>query len=161
MFIQEITVCNSVKCKYDADIGSYKGEIQWFDDPVDLYLHFNPEDKVEALMVKLAFEAVYHEKELWTEKAVKFACDVFIPFFYHVAGEGAELVLTREELRRFLALSDIEINEDGELHMSFHPFAIGRRLSFLDIRGTIGGGFVELQDNGVTVPDLRENEELS
>lgn len=149
---REIIVCDNVKCIYSEDGGSFEGNIWWMCWPVHLYLHCNPDDAKEHLILKLAFETVYRENEEWTKKARIYACKRFLPYFYSVAGPGSEEVLTQEFFYHSLMPETIELGIDGRISISFCEFRIGRRPSFLDVIGTIHGGFNQLQDNGEDVP---------
>ena len=149
---KKIIVCDDVECTYSEDGGSFEGNIWWMCWPVHLYLHCNPDDAKERLILKLAFEAVYRENEAWTKKARTYACKRFLPYFYSVAGPGSEKVLTREFFYHSLMPETVELWIDGRISISFGEIRIGRRPSYLDVIGTIHGGFNQLQDNGEDVP---------
>lgn len=149
---KKIIVCDDVECTFSEDGGSFEGNIWWMCWPVHLYLHCNPDDAQERLLLKLAFETVYRENEVWTKKARIFACKRFLPYFYSVAGPGSEAVLTYEFLYHSLMPETFELGIDGRISLSFSEIRIGRRSSFLDVTGTIHGGFNQLQDNGVNIP---------
>ena len=149
---KKIIVCDDVECTYSEDGGSFEGNIWWMCWPVHLYLHCNPDDAKERLILKLAFEAVYRENEAWTKKARTYACKRFLPYFYSVAGPGSEKVLTREFFYHSLMPETVELWIDGRISISFGEIRIGRRPSYLDVIGTIHGGFNQLQDNGEDIP---------
>ena len=143
-------VCNNVTCTYTDDVGSFKGEFMWDDSPAELYLHCDPDDTKEQLIVKLVFEAIFHDKDHWKKLAIDFTCKRFIPYFRHISGSEDDNL--EEMLPKFLVPCAIELGTDGMIVIAFQSFKIGRRESYLDVTGTISGGFVTLQDNGVDVP---------
>ncbi len=147
---KEIIVCDNVICTYSEDGGSFEGNIWWMCWPVHIYLHCNPDDAKERLILKLAFEAIYRENEAWTKKARKYACKRFVPYFRHVSGSTDDNL--EEILPEYLVPCAIELGADGMIVIAFQSFNIGRRASYLDVTGTVSGGFVTLQDNGVDVP---------
>ncbi len=151
---RKIIVCDNIECTYSEDGGSFEGNIWWMCWPVHLYLHGNPDDAKERLILKLAFEAVYRENESWTKKARIFACNRFLPYFYHVAGPGSEKVLTPEFFYHSLMPETIELGIDGRISIGFCDVRIGERSTFLDVIGTIHGGFNLLQNNGENIPNV-------
>ena len=151
----EIGDCNKVTCIYADDIGSFKGEFIWDDSPAELYLHCDPDDSKERLIVKLAFEAIFHEKDRWQKLAVDFASGRFIPYYRHVSGSTDDNL--EEILPKFLVPCAIELGADGVIVIALQSFKIGRRSSYLDVTGTVGGGFAILQDNGIDVPIVSDS----
>lgn len=152
MHDREIVICNNVKCSYSQDGGSFEGDLWWLCWPVHLFLHCEPDNAIERLILKLAFETVYRECETWTAAARVYACNRFLPYFYSVAGPGSEELLPRDLLYHSLMPETVELGVDGKICISFVGFHIGRRWSYLDVIGTICGGFSQLQDNGEDVP---------
>lgn len=150
MTVRKIVVCNNVICSYSDDAGSFRGQIMWDNSPIDLYLNCDPDDLKEQLIVKFAFEAVFHDKERWLKSAVDIACKRFIPYFRSAVGFSNDNM--EEVLPQFLEPGFIELGIDGEIIIGFKGFYIGKRESNLDAIGTIGEGFKTLQDNGVTIP---------
>ncbi len=149
---RKIIVCSNVICTYSEDGGSFEGDLWWLCWPVHMFLHCDPDNAIEKLVLKLAFEAIFRERENWTVAARLYACNRFLPYFYSVAGPGSERILSRELLYHSLMPETIELSVDGKISFSFEGFHIGRRWSFLDVCGTVSGGFDSLQDNGVEVP---------
>ena len=147
---RKIVVCNNVICTYTGDVGSFRGEFLWDGSPAELYLHCDPDDSKEQLIVKLAFEAIFHDKDYWKKMAIDFSCTRFIPYFRHVSGSTDDNL--EEMLPRFLVPCAIELGADGTIVIAFQSFMIGRRTSYLEVTGTIGDGFVTLQDNGIDIP---------
>lgn len=149
---REIVVCNNVICSYSEDRGSFEGDIWWLSWPVHLFLVCDPDNAIERLILKLVFEAIFRESETWTNAARLYACNRFLPYFYSVAGPGSERILSRNLLYHSLMPEMIELGVDGEISISFAGFHIGRRWSYLDVSGTISGGFFNAQDNGSDIP---------
>ena len=149
---REIVICNNVICNYSEDGGSFEGDIWWLCWPVHLFLHCDPDNALERLILKLAFETVYRDSETWIVLARKYACNRFLPYFYSVAGPGSEQLLSRELLFHSLMPETVELGVDGKISISFAGFHIGRRWSYLDVCGTISGGFFRVQDNGSDIP---------
>ena len=151
---RKIVVCNNVICSYSEDCGCFKGEVWWLCWPVHLFLHCDPDNAIEKVILKLAFEAIFRENETWTATARMFACNHFLPYFYSVAGPGSERILSRTLLYHSLMPETIELDVDGNISISFAGFHIGRRWSYLDVSGTVSSGFSILQDNGTNVPTI-------
>ena len=147
---RKIVVCNNVTCTYSEDGGSFEGQITWDNSPIVLYLHCDPDDPKEQLIVKLAFETIYREKERWTREAIEFACERYIPYFRFVSGSSDDYM--EKVLPQHLVPDSIEFGIDGIFVMAFQSFFIGRRESFLEVMGLVSGGFNRLLDNGVDVP---------
>ena len=147
---REIVVCNNVTCAYSNDVGCFVGQMLWLGSPVTLYLQCNPDEPLDQLIVKLAFDAIYHERWYWTSEAIRFACKHFIPYFRFVSGSRDDLM--EEVLPKHLIPSTIEFGIDGILGISFQDFWIGKKQSFLFASGPIGFGFCTLQENGEDVP---------
>ncbi|MBR5973577.1 MAG: hypothetical protein IK020_00165 [Clostridiales bacterium] len=155
MDCHEIIVCDDVKCIYSEDAGGYEGEIDWLDGKrIRLFLACDPEAAGEPVVMKFFFEQIYREREKWTKKAVKFACDRFIPYYLNKAGFAEKCVLKRSVLKAFLVPETLELQDDGLMHISFKCFSFGKTMHFLDVAGTVASGFVRLQDNGEDIPEV-------
>lgn len=115
---REIVICNNVICSYSEDNGSFEGDLWWLCWPVHLFLHCDPDDAKERLILKLAFEAVFRNSEKWTMAARTFTCDRFLPYFYSVAGPGSEKILSKEFLYHALMPETIELDIDGKIVIS-------------------------------------------
>ena len=87
---REIIVCNNVICNYSQDGGSFEGDIWWHCWPVHLFLHCDPDNAIERLILKLAFETVYRDSEIWTVLARKYACNRFFEYGAHLAPRNRE-----------------------------------------------------------------------
>ena len=147
---RKIIVCNNVTCKYSIDVGCFVGHMVWLGAPVTLYLRCDPDEPLDQLIVKLAFDALYHERDYWTSEAVDFACKHFIPYFRFVSGSRDDLM--EEVLPKCLIPAAIEFGSDGVLGVSFQDFLIGKKQSNLFVSGPVGLGFCNLQENGEDIP---------
>ena len=149
---RKIVVCNNVTCTYSNDVGCFVGRMRWLGAPVTIYLHSDPNAPIDQLIVKFAFDAIYHERDYWTSAAINFACKHFIPYFRFVSGSMDDLL--DEVLPQHLIPSTIEFGIDGVLGISFQDFWIGKKQSFLFVCGPVGSGFCNIQENGEDIPSL-------
>lgn len=148
---QDITVCGDCVCRFTRNVGCFSGFINWDGKHVcDLYLHCHPADRQGRLLIKLAFEAIYREREYWTEKAKHVACDRFIPYFRHVTRSKDDLL--EEVLPKYLVPCAIELGIDGKLVIGFQSFYIGSRQSDLFVSGRVGVGFTSVKDGCYEIP---------
>lgn len=154
MIHRKIVVCNNVICTYSNEIGCFVGRMCWLGTPITLYLRCDPNDTIEQLIVKLAFDALYHERDYWTSEAIDFACKLFIPYFRFVSGSRDDLL--DKVLPKHLIPLAIEFGIDGVLGVSFQDFWIGRKRSNLFVSGPVASGFCKLQENGEEIPIIKE-----
>lgn len=148
---REIVVCRNYKCLYSDDIGCFAGYIPWgTGDYCVLYLHCNPVDPVERVIVKLGFDAIYHDKYYWTALAICFACQRFIPYFRNITGSEDDLL--EEVLPQHLVPCAIDFGIDGTLEIGFQSFLIGSRQSDLFVSGKVGFGFTSVKDGRNEIP---------
>ena len=115
-----------------------------------LYLHCNPADPVEKLIVQLGFDAIYHNQRYWTALAIWFACQRFIPYFRNITGSEDDLL--EEVLPQHLVPCSIEFGIDGALEIGFQSFFIGKRQSDLYVSGKVGAGFTSVKDGCYEIP---------
>ncbi len=147
----KIVVCDGCVCTFTKEVGCFSGFINWDGEYVcDLYLHCHPADRQGRLLIKLGFEAIYREREYWTEKAKRAACDRFIPYFRHVTRSKDDLL--EEVLPQYLVPCAIEFGIDGRLVIGFQSFYIGSRQSDLFVCGKVGTGFTSVKDGCYEIP---------
>ena len=155
MSCKEIIVCDDVKCVYSADAGGYEGEIDWVDGGrIRIFLACDPEEPGDPVVMKYLFEHVYREKEAWTKKAIDFACERFLPYFYYTSGFGSQYVMKKPFFEKLLIPEALELFDEGEIHFVFKTVTIASKLHFFDVAGTTTDGFTLLQDNGVDIPTV-------
>ena len=148
---REIVVCRRYKCLYSDDIACFAGHIPWGEDEYCvLYLHCNPADPVERIIVQLGFDAIYHDRYYWTALAIWFACQRFIPYFRNITGSEDDLL--EEVLPQHLVPCSIEFGIDGALEIGFQSFFIGKRQSDLYVSGKVGAGFTSVKDGCYEIP---------
>ncbi len=141
----KIVVCGGCVCTFTEDVGCFSGFINWDGEHLcDLYLHCNPADLQGRLLIKLGFEAIFRERDYWTEEAKRAACDRFIPYFRHVTRAKGDLL--EEVLPQYLVPCAIEFGIDGKLVIGFDSFYIGSRQSDLFVCGKVGAGFSSVKD---------------
>lgn len=147
----KIVVCEGCVCTFAKDVGCFSGFINWDGENVcDLYLHCHPADRQGRLLIKLGFEAIYREREYWTEEAKRAACERFIPYFRHVTLSKDDLL--EEVLPQYLYPCAIEFGIDGKLVIGFQSFYIGSRQSDLFVSGKVGVGFSSVKDGCYEIP---------
>ena len=149
----EIKLFNDTICTYSPDAGCFKGTIEWYEGCfVELFLLCSPYKPTDMLLIKLAFESLYREREVWTRDASNFSCDRFIPYFHHVVGSDDDLM--DDMLQKLLIPWSVEFGIDGSYALAFESFSIGERQSNLIVIGQMGRGFTNLKDGGDNVPDV-------
>lgn len=148
---KEINICGKYTCKYSIDAGCFLGRIEWYEGClVELFLLCSPCKPTDMLLIKLAFETLYRERDVWTRNAINYACDRFIPYFHHVVGSDDDLM--EDMLQNILIPCSIEFAIDGSFALAFESFSIGNRQSDLIVNGQLGRGFTNLKDGGEIVP---------
>ncbi len=148
---REIVVCGNYKCLYYDDIGCFAGYIHWrVGEYCVLYLHCNPADLVDKLIVQLGFDAIYHDRYYWTALAIWFTCQRFIPYFRNITGSEDDLL--EEVLPQHLVPCAIQFGIDGTLEVGFQSFFIGNRQSDLFVSGKVGYGFTSVKDGCYEIP---------
>ena len=147
---RSIVVCNNVICTYSDDVGCFVGHMLWLGAPVTLYLRCDPDEPIDQLIVKLAFDAIHRDRKHWTYEAIDFACKHFIPYFRFISGSKDDRMY--EVLPEYLIPATIEFGIDGVIGMSFQDFWIGKKQSYLFVCGPVGIGFCSLQENGEDIP---------
>ncbi len=150
---REIKICGDCICEYSIDAGCFIGEIEWCEGcNVELFLMCSPNKPADMLIIKLAFETLYREREFWTAEAIRYACARFIPYFRQVSGSEEDLM--DEVLPHYLIPCSIEFGIDGSFAFAFESFSIGSRQSDLIVNGQMGRGFTNLKDGGNVIPDV-------
>ncbi len=147
----KIVVCDDCVCTFSKDVGCFSGFINWDGEHVcELYLHCNPADWQERLLIKLGFESIYREREYWTEEAKRVACNRFIPYFRQITRSKDDLMDVL--LSQYLVPCAIEFGIDGKLGIGFQSFYIGVRQSDLYVSGRIGFGLTSVKDGCYEIP---------
>ena len=147
----KIVVCEDCVCTFTRDVGCFSGFINWTGENVcDLYLHCNPADPVEKLIVQLGFDAIDHNRYYWTALAIWCTCQRCIPYFRNITGSEDDLL--EEVLPQHLVPCAIEFDVDGSFGVGFQSFYIGNRKSDLFVRGKVGFGFTSVKDGCFEIP---------
>lgn len=151
--IQEICLCNNVRCAYSSKNEVYQA-VFYLEDwtEIKLALKCDPENSAEVFATKFIADTFFEELPHWTKYAQEFTIRRFLPYFYRVAGLGSETILDKKSLSSKLVLSRITMNSQGKLTMAFKPFSIGKKTSVLWVFGTLRDGFEELCDQTVIIP---------
>jgi len=148
---REIIVGENCVCSFSEDAGCFTGFINWDDKNIcDLYLHCRQDDRQERLLVKLGFDAIYHDRVYWTNEAVQFVCGRFIPYFRKKTGVQNDNL--EELLPKYLSPCAIEFGIDGLIVIGFHGIGIGGLVYDLFASGKISQGFTRLQDGCGDIP---------